>query len=263
VIDLVGSAMVTGAAVAGVAAYAAFGRRRSLPSPRVQQAGSSVLLGAYVQHATYWAARPVVRALIGASVSANVITLASIPLAAGAAVAFAEEHWGVGALLGGLSYACDALDGLVARATGTASQAGEVLDALCDRICEGLMLAGVAVAWRGSVPLLALALVAALGAQQVTLASAKTEAFPAARGRVPRGLMRRAERAAYIIGAATAAGALQDLLPPVHAAASARVPLIGALGLLAILGNASAVHRLASLVRVLRREPQETPRAAG
>jgi phosphatidylglycerophosphate synthase len=262
VIDLVGSAIVAGTAVAGVVAYAAFGRGRSAPSPRVQQAGSSVLLGAYVQHATYWTARPVERALVRANVSANAITLASIPFAAGAAVALAEQHWGVGALLGALAYTCDALDGLVARATGTASQAGEVLDALCDRVCEGLMLSGVAVAWRGSVPLLALALLAALGAQQVTLASAKAEAFPAARGRVPRGLMRRAERAVYVIGAAAAAGALQDLVPSAYALTAARVPLIVALGLLALVGNASAVHRLTSLVRLLRHEPQETPRAA-
>jgi CDP-diacylglycerol--glycerol-3-phosphate 3-phosphatidyltransferase len=198
---------------------------------------------------------------VRAGASANAITIASIPLAAGAAVAFAEGHWGVGALLGGMSYACDALDGMVARATATASAAGEVLDAVCDRICEALMLGGVAIAWRTSVPLLTLALFAALGAQQVTLASAKAETFPTARARVPRGVMRRAERAVYFIGAAAMAGALQDLLPSVYAHPAAQVPIVLAMGLVGVAGNASALQRFASLARVLRHGAEEGHRA--
>jgi CDP-diacylglycerol--glycerol-3-phosphate 3-phosphatidyltransferase len=253
VIDLAASAVVEGAAVAGAVAYAVAARGRAIRAQRVEQAGSSALLGLGVQHAAYWAIQPLGRAMIRAGVTANAVTLASIPLAASGAVALAQGHWGVGALFAGLSYACDALDGLVARATGTASAAGEVLDAVCDRICEALLLGGVAVAWRDSMPLLTLALLAGLGAQQVTLASAKAEVFPTARGRVPRGLMRRAERAVYFVGAAAMAGALLDLLPPVHARSAAQVPMVVAMGLLAVLGNASALHRFAALARVLRR----------
>jgi CDP-diacylglycerol--glycerol-3-phosphate 3-phosphatidyltransferase len=244
-IDLVASSLLATAAVGGAVAWTLAGR--DVRAERVEQAGSSVLLGPRAQHAAYWAAGPVGRALVRAGVSANAITIASVPLAAAAAVAFAGGHWGVGALLGGLSYACDALDGLVARSTGTASESGEVLDAVCDRICEALMLGGVAVAWRASVPLLALALFAALGAQQVTLASAKAEVFPSARDRVPRGVMRRAERAVYFVGAAAIAGALQDL-----GVGAAQVPLVLAMGLVGVLGNVSALHRFASLARVLR-----------
>ena len=254
-IDLAASSVLATAALGAAVAWTVAGR--DVQSERVEQAGSSVLLGRRVQHAAYWAASPVGRALARAGVSANAITLASVPLAAGAAVAFAGEHWGVGALLGGMSYACDALDGLVARATGTASDAGEVLDAVCDRICEALMLGGVTVAWRASVPLLALALFAALGAQQVTLASAKAEVFPSARPRVPRGVMRRAERAVYFIGGAAVTGALKDL-----GVATAQVPLILAMVLVGVLGNASALHRFVSLARVLRRGATEGPHAA-
>jgi CDP-diacylglycerol--glycerol-3-phosphate 3-phosphatidyltransferase len=250
VIDLAASSVLAVAALGTAVAWKTLAG--DVRAERVEQAGSSILLGRRVQHAAYWAAGPVGRTLVRAGVSANAITIASVPLAAFAALAFAGEHWGIGALLGAAAYACDALDGLVARSTGTASQAGEVLDAACDRICEALMLGGVTVAWRASVPLLALALFAALGAQQVTLASAKTEVFPSARGHVPRGVMRRAERAVYFIGGAAIAGALQDF--DVDAA---QVPLILALGLVGVLGNASALHRFALLARVLRQGAAE------
>jgi phosphatidylglycerophosphate synthase len=261
VIDLAASTVVGCAAVAGALAWTVADRGPYTLAQRVEQAGSSVLLGPRVQHAAYWVAQSLGRALVHAGVSANAITIASVPLAAGAAVAFAARHWGVGALLGGISYACDALDGLVARATATASESGEVLDAVCDRICEALMLGGVAIAWRTSVPLLVLALFAGLGAQQVTLASAKAQVFPSAQRHVPRGLMRRVERALYFIGAAALAGALQDLLPPSYPRALVQVPLVLAMGLVGTLGNASALHRFASLARVLQQRPEEGHRA--
>ena len=260
-IDVAASTVLGCAAVAAALAWTAAGQAPDSVAQRVEQAGSSVLLGPRVQHAAYWVAQPLGRILVRAGVSANAITIASVPLAAGAAAAFAARHWGVGALLGGMSYACDALDGLVARAAGTASESGEVLDAVCDRICEALMLGGVAIAWRTSVPLLALALFAGLGAQQVTLASAKAEVFPSARQHVPRGVMRRAERAFYFIGAAAVAGALQDLLPPIYAPSVAQLPLVFAMALVGVLGNASALHRFASLARALRQQANEGHRA--
>jgi len=260
--DLAASAGLGCAALAGALAWIALPEGRGHRPARVEQAGFSVLLAPQVQYAAYWLAGPVARLLVRAHVSANAVTLAAIPLAAGAAAAFALHHWGIGAVLCGMSYACDALDGLVARSTRSASDAGEVLDAVCDRICEALMLGGVAIAWRSSVPLLALALFAALGAQQVTLASAKAEVFPAARGRVPRGMMRRAERAAYLVGAAAVAGAVQDLMPGDHAAMAAQVPVMLAMGLIGVIGNASALHRFASLARALRSALEEV-RLAG
>ena len=52
-------------------------------------------------------------------------------------------------------------------------------------------------------------------------------------------------------------GALQDLVSPLHALASTQVPLILAMGLVALLGNASALHRFASLARALRHGAEE------
>ncbi|HEY4012919.1 MAG TPA: CDP-alcohol phosphatidyltransferase family protein [Polyangiaceae bacterium] len=259
-IDLVAVA-VLGLLAAGVAmAWRAVGRARNPRFERIERAGESVILPAGVLRGAYWAAQPVGRALAAAGVSANAITFASLPLAGLGAAAFAWERYGLGALFGALSFACDALDGLVARATGTASPAGEVLDAACDRIAEALLLGGLAVAWHESVPLLALVLVASLAAQQVTFASTKAEVYPSASHEVPRGLMRRAERAACLVGGAAASGFVEAVTSSGRGWAVA--PLALSMGLIAVVGNASAVHRFAALARALRSRAEEARHAA-
>ncbi len=259
--DLAASALLAAIASAGAVAWKSVGRARAPRFDRLDRAGRSIFLGAGVQRSAYWAAQPIGRALVRAGVSANAITFASIPLAAIGGVAFAAGHYGVGALFAAASFACDALDGLVARQTGTASQAGEVVDAVCDRIAEALLFAGITVAWRASVPLLAVVLGAALGAQQVTFASTKAEVYPEAAGAVPRGLMRRAERAVCMVLGAAASGVLVDILPS-SAGAWAAAPLAIALAVLAVVSNASAVHRFVVLARTLRSHPVEARHAA-
>jgi CDP-diacylglycerol--glycerol-3-phosphate 3-phosphatidyltransferase len=255
VIDAVAGSVVGAAGLAVAAAWLGSARLRSTPVARIERGGSSALLGRGVQRVAYRALEAIAPSLTRAGITANAVTLASVPFAAAAALAFAYEHYGVGALLGGVAYACDAVDGMIARATGTASDAGEVLDAVCDRVCEAMMLGGLAIAWRGSTALLAVALLAELAACQVTLASAKADGFPAARPRVARGLMRRAERAAYLVGAAALSGVLRDALPAQAGATlapAARIPLVAAMALVAVLGNASALSRLLGLARALR-----------
>jgi len=247
--------LVAGAAVASLGVGVALAQPTGGPRPgteRVLRGGASMLLGSGVQSAGYRWMRPVGSALRRAGLSANAVTLVSLPFALSAAVALATEHYGVAAILAIACFACDALDGIIARETGTASDAGEVLDSVCDRICEAALLGGLAVAWRSSVPLLALVLVAGLGAQQVTLASAKAEVFPAAAGRVPRGLMRRVERAVYLVGGAALSGILADVLGPLSSPLAVRAPLIVAMALYAVIGNASAIHRFMVLARALR-----------
>jgi CDP-diacylglycerol--glycerol-3-phosphate 3-phosphatidyltransferase len=260
-IDLAAGGLVGVITAAGAVAWSSVGRGRAPRFERIDRAGASVFLGADVQRGAYWAAQPLGRALMRLGVSANAITLCSIPISALGAWAFAGAHYGVGALLAGLAFACDALDGLVARAAGTASEAGEILDVVCDRIGETLLLGGVAVAWRASVPLLTLVLVAGLGAQQVTFASTTAQVYTRVTRAVPRGLMRRAERAVYFVGGAAMTGMLSDALPA-SSRAWAVAPLAAALALVAVVANGSAVHRFIALARALRSSPREHRHAA-
>jgi CDP-diacylglycerol--glycerol-3-phosphate 3-phosphatidyltransferase len=249
--NLVSGGIVLFAGLAVVVAFASSNGLRTEPVERVERAGSSPFLGLGIQRTAYRALQLVGRALHHARVKANGVTLASLPLAAGAAVALAREDYGVGALLGGAAFACDALDGMIARASGTTSVGGALLDVACDRISEALLFGGLVIAWRSSVPLLVLVLLAALGSQQVTLASAKAEAHPLVR-EVPRGVMRRAERGVFLVTSTALAGVLLETLPTRQAADIARLPPVLALAAIALFGNVSALSRFASLARALR-----------
>lgn len=87
-----------------------------------------------------WLIHPTARRLlpraVSTGVSANVVSVAGLALGTGAAFAFVR--WpSVPAVLLGLLLAiawlvADGLDGMIARATGTASAVGRVLDGLCD-----------------------------------------------------------------------------------------------------------------------------------
>jgi 4-aminobutyrate aminotransferase-like enzyme/phosphatidylglycerophosphate synthase len=251
VIDLVASLFLVAIACAGAIAWTALGRAHAPRYARVEQGGGSVFLGKTPQTAGYFVMQPVVNAFVRLSVSANALTIASVPLAAIAALQIALGHFGLAALFAMLSFACDLLDGPVARAAGVASDSGEILDATCDRICEGLLYGGLAIAWRGSVPLLALALAAAFGAEQVTLASAKADAYARDAARVlPRGAMRRVERAVYLVVGLLVSG----LLEPVAAPDVVPAPIVLSVTIIALVANGSALSRFSALSRVLRKK---------
>jgi CDP-diacylglycerol--glycerol-3-phosphate 3-phosphatidyltransferase len=251
VIDLACSLAIAVLAVTISLAYARrvsrFGAARH---PRVEQAGSSFLLGQGAMQMGYWALGPVRRACIALGVSANAVSWTSLTLAAGSGVSLARGHLGVGAALSLLSSACDALDGMIARETGTASESGEVLDATVDRYAELLFLGGLAYWGRTSAVAIGLALAATAGAVMVSYSTAKAESL---RVPAPRGAMRRQERAVYLV--------LGVALYPLAQVAVVRwglrtelqvAPVLAALALVATVGNASAVRRLSAIARAVR-----------
>lgn len=197
--------------------------------------------------------QPLADVCVAMGLDANGVSLASLAFAGAAGIALGTGHFGVGAALGVVSSVGDAVDGMVARRTGTASEAGEVLDATVDRYAELFFIGGVAYHLRADAGMLLLSLAAAAGATMVSYATAKAEALQV---NVPRGIMRRQERAAYLaLGAA--------LVPIATAVASAAAlprwvgiaPMLLGLGLVAVCGNLSAVFRLRAVAtRVAHRE---------
>src|SRR5262249_9622757 len=157
----------TGMIALAAAAFAAYrirsARRGQARNARVERAGGSALLGKPAMEAAYWALEPLAAACERAGITANAVTGASLALGAAARAARALGHLGEGAALGGVAALCDALDGAVARRTGTASDGGEVLDAAVDRYQEFFFLAGLAVHYRADAVLLALVLSVLLG----------------------------------------------------------------------------------------------------
>jgi CDP-diacylglycerol---glycerol-3-phosphate 3-phosphatidyltransferase len=224
-------------------------------SDRADRLGGSAILGRWAMDMGYWALGPVVRLCLAARISANQLTWMSAVLGAVAGVLMALGRLGHGALVGTVASLCDALDGQVARRTGHASDAGEVLDAAVDRYTDFFLVAGLCVHYRGSPFALLLGLFALLAAFMISYVTAKAEAL---RIDVPRGAMRRHERLTYLlVGAAASA-----LVAPTSPAAASRLlppeyPLLAALALIAVVGNASALSRIAAMVRAARGGPSD------
>jgi len=208
--------------------------------PRVQRESSTVLLGRFPIEAFHWALRGVGRTVSRTGVSPDTLTLislvvscASLPLAALGLLPAAGA-----ALLFGAAF--DALDGIVARERGVASDAGEVLDAVVDRYADAAPLLGLALFYRASVPALLLVLMALLGSMLVSYVRAKSEAMSLS---LPGGLMRRHERIAYL----TAGLLLGPLLHLASVSVQAPVTLL-AVAVVAVVSNIAAV----SLTRAAR-----------
>ncbi|MBK5267349.1 MAG: CDP-alcohol phosphatidyltransferase family protein [Acidimicrobiia bacterium] len=134
---------------------------------------------------------PVGRALAQIGVTPTWLTLIGLAVTLSGAVLVAREHFIAGALVAALGSALDGLDGSVARARGSASRSGALLDSVADRIGETGMWAGLAFALSDSARL-SLLCVLSLGASLlVSYVRGKAESLGAdGRG----GIMGRAER---------------------------------------------------------------------
>jgi CDP-diacylglycerol---glycerol-3-phosphate 3-phosphatidyltransferase len=205
----------------------------------------------------HWALDPLVRLLVAADVSANTITTGSLLAGALAGLSLAVGHFGLAAVLLVMASLGDALDGLVARTGQTESPAGALFDASVDRYEEFFSLGGLAIFFRESGPLLALALAALMGSFMVSYGSAKAEALGVP---VPAGAMRRAERATCLCLGTTlvpVVGAIAvSVSGPTWAAFS---PLVCALVLIGGAANVSAVRRIRVIAAHVspKREPRE------
>jgi len=98
--------------------------------------------------------RLLVRPTIDAGISANAVSVAGLVLGTGAALAYAQWHSWAFALLGLVLsvgwLVADGLDGMVARATGTASPLGRALDGMCDHGVFALIY--LSLAWTVGTP---------------------------------------------------------------------------------------------------------------
>ena len=134
--------------------------------------------------------------VVGASlgrtgVSANTLTYVSLVLAALAGVAAATGSLVTAGLLVIASGPLDVFDGVVARATGTTSRWGALLDSTVDRLSDGLPLLGLTVfyaehGWLAAIPGMAI-----LGSFTLSYVRARAEALGTV---LPPLFMRRAER---------------------------------------------------------------------
>jgi phosphatidylglycerophosphate synthase len=217
---------------------------------RVDKQGASPLLNKSVMEGGYWFFQPLGRLLVACHVTPNQISWGSLAFGILAGACLAVGHFGFGAGFATISAIFDALDGIVARETGVASDAGEVLDATVDRYVEFFFLGGLVIYYREIPALLALALAALVGAFMVSYSTAKAEALQV---EAPKSSMRRPERALYL----TLGAALSPITIPIweqirEYPVAIGHPMVAALGLVAVLANVSAIERLWAIARNVR-----------
>ena len=224
---------------------------REIRSARVARAGTSVFLGRSPMEAAYAAFEPLGRALARIGVTANAVTASGVGLSIIAGLFAAFGLLGLAAAVAAIAAAADALDGIVARATTGPTPDGAIYDSAADRYMEFSLIGGLIIHFRDSIGGLVVTLAALCGAFMVSYVSAKSEAHHV---EVPRGSMRRGERAVYLV--------LGSMLAPitvqiVGAPWAYDAPILLALALIAVAANASALSRLLALGRGVAREANQ------
>ena len=184
-----------------------------------------------------------------ARVTPDMVTAFSLLPALGAGVAVSQGWFGLACVLATVASLGDIVDGLLARRQGSASDAGEAFDAVVDRYVEFFFMGGLVIYYRSSLALCALALSALLGAFMVSYSTAKAEALGVA---PPRGTMRRAERAVYLVFASAFTPVATALAGPDSTVILRQGPIILAMGLIAVVANVSVIRRLRAIVHAIR-----------
>jgi CDP-diacylglycerol---glycerol-3-phosphate 3-phosphatidyltransferase len=215
---------------------------------RVEHQGGSRLLGKSAMGLGYWSLQPIARLLVAMRVDPDRISWTSLVFGAAGGACLAVGHFGYATVCTMISGLLDTVDGMVARLSNTTSESGEVLDSAVDRYVEFFFLSGLILYYR-AIPLLQiLALLALLGSFMVSYSTAKAEALSVV---LPKGGMRRPERAFYLTaGAALSAVSIPwweaKLSPPIG------YPMVVVLALVAVAANFSAIERLWSIAKTVR-----------
>jgi len=256
-LDLVCSLLLIGFdVIVGVAFAITLLLGRHSSNARLEGHGG-VMLGRGAMEATYVLFRPTVRVLLALRVTPNMITSFSLVPAVCSGVALAYGHFGLGGLLATTSAFCDMLDGILARHLKVTSDAGELFDAAVDRYVEFLLLAGLVFYFRNTSVVLILTLAAILGSFLVSYATAKAEALGVP---PPKGAMRRAERAVYLIHGCAFVAPAGLLWPSVIGASpwhlSREIPIEVAVLVVATVTNVSAIRRFFRIAEPLRARKQ-------
>jgi CDP-diacylglycerol--glycerol-3-phosphate 3-phosphatidyltransferase len=239
-----------------------FGRLVAHGRARHERAdGGSVFLPKSAVEMGYWMLEPLIRALAALEITPTQVTLFALVPALLGTVAAGFGWFALSCLLFTLASLCDLVDGVLARRTGTASDSGEVVDAAVDRYLEFLFLAGVGIYYRTHWMVLVLVLATLLGSYMVSYTTAKAEAMSVP---APRGSMRRAERAVYLLVGTGLTAYTRVAFAGFPSHALRELPILVALSLVALVTNVSAVQRFMAIAATLRqrRGPTATPPSA-
>ena len=251
--DLVASLMLCAFVVSVVGASVLFALLPKRARNHRLDGHGGILLSRGIMEVAYRMFDPLARVLVALHVTPNMVTAFSLVPALGSAVLIAMGHFGLGALLATGSGFCDMIDGMLARRYDSMSDVGELFDAVVDRYVEFLLLAGLAIYFRGSPVVIVLCLSTVLGAFMVSYTTAKAEALGV---QPPKGAMRRAERGVYLIVGCWLAPLWELVVPGdrnfATIALGRELPVELGLFVVAVVANVSAVRRMLRVAELIR-----------
>jgi CDP-diacylglycerol--glycerol-3-phosphate 3-phosphatidyltransferase len=209
--------------------------------------GESEWLGQIVQQVFIWATEPMVGLVSALRVGPNTLTVLCLVMSAGAGGLIALEQVALGGALVLLGSGLDNFDGRVARRQGRQSRAGGFLDSTLDRYSEVGFLAGAAVLFRDSVPVLVACLLCVGSGGVISYTRAKAESLGVS---LKVGLMQRTERVLLFSAGALLDPVLDPFLPGRFQGGN--WVFAASVVLLALLSTFTAVHRVVSGMALLR-----------
>jgi len=194
---MIGLLLPMGAVMLLGGAYASRKRTRSrFSNSRTDQLPNSPFVPKPLVEIAYTAVRAIGRGAARLGLTANQCTALSIVLGLAAAWTIAAGHLVAGGVLLFVGSSFDTLDGIIARETGTASDAGELLDATADRLNDAAAFLGLAYYYRGNSLGFVLVCVALVGSLLVSYVRAKGEALQV---ECAVGWMQRHERIVWLV----------------------------------------------------------------
>ena len=225
----------------------AFKYKRRPKDEHLSGRATSKWMGPFFYEYWGWFITPLENLFIKLKLTPNFFTTMGVVLGAGAAMAFATAHFGIGGWLVIIGGSCDMFDGRIARRTGKASRSGAYYDSVMDRFGEAVVYVGLAYYFRSSWVLFVV-LGALIGAMLVSYTRAKGDCMGID---CKVGAMQRPERIVYLGVGAIFSPPFRQILYP-----DAQIPVeyltIAALILIATLTMVTAVYRVVYIMRKLR-----------
>jgi len=214
---------------------------------RADREGGSALLGKFFMEMGLWAIEGYVSWLVRKKVRPDTLSLLSLGWGVLAGLSFAIECFGFAAWFVLLSGMFDIFDGAVARRLNMESHRGSVIDSILDRYVEFFAFAGLLVYYRDFWVVQVVCFTAFCGSFMITYSTAKAEALNI---KPPRGFMKRAERMVYmLVAAALSPISVYWFENPIGGQAALAVPMLVALGIIAVFSHISALYRLFALAK--------------
>lgn len=207
----------------------------------------SKFLSRFLKEYWYWLTSPFVRIMVKLHITPNLLTFCGFLISCVAAYFFSLGMIGAGGWFMIFGATFDMFDGQIARMTGQASKSGAYFDSVMDRFGEAVVFLGLAGLYRHSW-ILYFTILALVGSMMVSYTRARGEGVGVD---VKSGFMQRPERIVYLGVGSIFSPIIAYLIRFVIPSAPLDVVTIGAIVLIAVFTNITALHRMGVVMKTL------------